>query len=48
MTGAWTVGTRDASFRPMRLAGRPHDSASYWDFGDRKDRREDPVHRIHG
>ena len=47
MTGAWTVGTQDASFRPMRLAGRSDDSASYWDFGDDKDRREDPVHRIH-
>ena len=23
------------------------DSASYWDFGDRRDRTEDPIHRIH-
>ena len=23
------------------------DPASYWDFGDRRDRREDPIHRIH-
>ncbi len=48
MTGTWTVGTQDASFRPMRLAGRSDDSASCWEFGDRKDRREEPNHRIHG
>ena len=28
----------------MRVAGCSDDSASYWDFGDRK---EDPIHRIH-
>ena len=27
---------------------RSDDSASYWDFGERRDRREDPIHRIHG
>ena len=28
-------------------AAQSDDSAPYWDFGDRKDRREDPIHRIH-
>ena len=28
-------------------AGRSYESASYWDFGERRDRREDPIHRIH-
>ena len=28
-------------------AGSSDDSASYWDFGDRRDRRENPIHRIH-
>lgn len=26
---------------------RADDSASYWDFGARRDRKEDPIHRIH-
>ena len=30
-----------------RVAGRPDESVPYWDFGDRTDRREDPIHRIH-
>ena len=29
------------------VTGRPDESAPYWDFGDRTDRREDPIHRIH-
>ena len=37
---------------PGRRRGAPPgpagDSASYWDFGDRKDRKENPIHRIHG
>ena len=28
-------------------AGPSHDSASSWDFGDSRDRREAPIHRIH-
>ena len=31
-----------------RSAGRSEDAAAYWDFGDRKDRKENPIHRIHG
>ena len=29
------------------VLGRTGDAASYWDFGDRRDRQEDPIHRIH-
>lgn len=29
------------------VGGRPDESAPYWDFGDRTDRKEDPIHRIH-
>ena len=36
-----------AALSPARVPDRSDASESYWDFGDRRDKPEDPIHRIH-